>query len=162
MPITISIMILIMVTSVIGFINPIIKINLMLHPFSIYHHKQFYRLFTADLVHNDPVHLIINEAVIFFACGSLETYLHQHSASGSFLYLFIYLVSMLGGSVAIAIRHYKDFDYSSSGASGSAIGVMFGYMILQPHVIAFYLPVIGVLKISTGLFVLLSGLLFIS
>lgn len=157
MPITIAIMTLIMVTSVIGFINPIVKFNLMLHPFSIFHHKQVYRLITADFVHNDPIHLIINETVIFFACGNLETYLHGHYARGSFLFLSIYLISMLGGAIIIAIRYHKDFDYSSSGASGSAIGSMFGYMILQPHVAAFYLPIFGSIQNIYGAFLFVAG-----
>lgn len=115
----------------------------MLHPYSVINCKQIYRLFTADLIHNDPFHLIVNETVLYFASGSLEVYLNQHYIFGSLIFVFIYFVSMISGSLMVAWRYCKDFDYSSSGASGSAIGTMFGYMILQPHVAAFYLPLVG-------------------
>jgi len=154
-PVCLSIMITIFVVSVISFIKRSLFLKLILHPYSIVKEHQYYRIITADLVHNDFLHLLLNEFMLITFCANLEQFLRSKTSYGSLGFLVIYLLSCFSGAIAATIRHRKDFDYSSAGASGSIMGCMFSYIILQPNIIAYYVPGIGAVKNIHG------GLLFI-
>lgn len=120
--------------------------KLMLHPYSVVKEKEYYRLITSDFVHHDFMHLCLNELMIFAYCANLEQYLNKTSPIGSWEFLLIYVTSCVAGGIGVTIIHRKSFDYSSAGASGSVIGCLFSYTILQPDIIAFYLPGLGPIK----------------
>lgn len=129
--------------------------KMILHPYSIVKQKEYYRMISSAFVHNDLVHLLLNEAMIYGIGGNLEQYLRKSGPNGSFLFLFIYVVSGIFGALITTIRHRKQFDYSSAGASASILGIMMSFMILQPNYIAIYLPFVGGIKnIYTALFVI--------
>ena len=154
-PVCLSIMITIFVVSVISFIKRSLFLKLILHPYSIVKEHQYYRIITADLVHNDFLHLLLNEFMLITFCANLEQFLRSKTSYGSLGFLVIYLLSCFSGAIAATIRYRKDFDYSSAGASGSIMGCMFSYIILQPNIIAYFVPGIGAVKNIYG------GLLFI-
>ncbi len=145
-PVTCMLMLLILIFSMIGIMRRDVFMKMVLHPFSISKQRQYYRMFTADLVSNDLMHLVLNEFVLSFFGGNLEEEMNRRSAHGGLYFLFIYGCSWLFGTVYTILRNNNDFDFSSAGSSGSVLGCAFSYMILQPNVIACYLPVIGGLK----------------
>jgi membrane associated rhomboid family serine protease len=151
-PVCLSLTGLITVLGVFGLQNQRFYISFLLHPASIKRDNAWYRLVSGDFVHNDLVHLLIN-AFAFFAIGSeLEEYLRSTSAYGSLLFLVIYISSCFCGSFITFWKYRNDFTFSSAGASGSILGCMLGFMILQPYHVAFYLPVFGaVMNIYTAL-----------
>lgn len=154
MPVTVTMMIIMVLTSIAGFFNKAFLIKLIHHPVSMISGREYCRVLTSDLVHNDPIHLVVNEGMMLFICGTLETYLRAGSSYGSMIFAGIYLTSHLAGILATTIRHRRNFEYSSAGASGSICGCMMCFMILQPKVIAFYLPVVGgVTNLYAGLIV---------
>ena len=118
----------------------------MLHPESVVQGREYYRLLTSDLVHNDFGHLVLNEIMLFTYCVNLEAFLNDNHTNGSLLFLGIYLVSCLSGAVVTTLFHKWDEGYSSAGASGSIIGCLFSYTILSPNITAFYLPALGGVK----------------
>jgi len=135
--------------------------QLLLHPYSILNSGEYYRFFTGDLVHNDPVHLFINMMLLFTFGTRLEEYLISQSVIGSLYFLLIYGSSCLAGSLVTTIRHRKEEDFMNVGASGSIIGCMLGYVLLQPDIIAFYVPVLGGLKnIFGGLICIVAFMIF--
>jgi membrane associated rhomboid family serine protease len=142
-PVTLSLMFLIFVFGCYSFYSNRFFLKMLLHPYSIIKQKEYYRLITSDLVHNDFTHLLLNEVMIFTYCGRLEQFLNKRGNTGSEKFLLIYVVSCLTGAIIVSFRNYKDFGYSSAGASGSVFGCMFSYVILQPTVTAFYLPAVG-------------------
>lgn len=133
----------ILVISLAGFHNRGYVFRLFLHPVSIIRDRQYYRLFTSDLVHHNLFHLILNEAMLFTYGGNLETHLNRKLSFGSIRFSAIYIFSCLFASVFATIRNRRDFGYSSAGASGSIMGCLFGFTILQPGMVAFALPVVG-------------------
>jgi len=145
-PITCMMMLLILIFSVTGLFRRNIFMRMILHPSSIYKQRQYYRIFTAELVSNDVMHLLLNEAVLSFFGGNLEEELNRRSSHGWLDFLFIYGCSWFLGTVYTTMKHRNDFDFSSAGASGSVLGCAFSYMVLQPNVIACYLPFIGGLQ----------------
>lgn len=145
-PVTYLLMLIIAIFSTISLLKQSFFMKMILHPFSIVKHHQYYRFFTADLVHNDIIHLILNEFMLCLGGGGLEETLNQQSHWGSLQFIFIYLFSYFCGIAYTTIRHRNDFNFSSAGASGSIIGVLFSFIILKPDFIAFYLPGIGGIK----------------
>jgi membrane associated rhomboid family serine protease len=105
-----------------------------------------HRLITGDFVHNDLMHLLLNELMLYGICASLEEDLRHLYTNGSLRFLIIYLGSWIVGVTATTIRHRMDFDYSSAGSSGSILGCMMSYMMLEPAKIALYLPILGGVK----------------
>ena len=145
-PVSFVLMMLIFIFSCIAFYSQSFFMKMILHPYSVVKDKEYYRLFTSDFVHNDFMHLLLNEIMLYLICVNLEESLRMQSIYGSWQFLFIYLFSFFSGVFVTTIRHRKQFDYSSAGASGSIMGCMMSFMILKPNYIALYLPVIGGLK----------------
>ena len=142
-PITCLLAILILTFSVIGFYNKYFFYRMMLKPYHIARDHAYYQIFTADLVHISLQHLIVNEGSLLFICGSMEQHLRRSSAFGSIKFAAIYLASLLAGNLIAFYRNKSDPEYSTAGASGSIMGCLFGFMYLEPHTIAFYMPFIG-------------------
>lgn len=143
MPVTVVMMAVMLIAGVTGFRNRAFFMKLIHHPFSMINGREYFRALTSDLIHNDPVHLLVNECMMFFICGTLEAYLRKVTHYGSLIFTLIYVVSHMTGILVTTVRHRSDFEYSSAGASGSICGCMMAFMILQPKSTAFYLPVAG-------------------
>jgi len=159
MPVTIGLMVTILISTVTGFKHPGIYRKMVHHPNVMLNDRSYQRLITSDLVHNDVVHLLVNEGMAYYICGSLEEMLNGKSPHGSMEFMFIYAASHFSGILFTTIRHRNHFEYSSAGASGSILGCMMSYMILDPDYIAFYLPVFGGIRnIFAGLIVI-AGLI---
>ena len=159
MPVTTVLMGLMLITSLAGLIQPAFFVKLLLHPFSIWQEQQFYRLVAADWVHNDVVHLLINEFLLYAAGGTLESYLRKAGKAGSWQYVMIYLSSMLCGAIIVTLINRKDFKYSTAGASGSLVGCMLSFMMLQPYESGFYLPVVGAVNNMYSALIVIMGLI---
>jgi membrane associated rhomboid family serine protease len=134
---------------------------LMLHPNSIVKNKEYYRLLTADFVHNDILHLALNELTLYVFGSGLEEHLKLKGTHGSLQFLFIYFVSLLAAGIITTARHWKDFDYSTTGASGSIMGCMFGLLLLDPKGSGMDLVFVGpVENIYAGLFYIIFLILY--
>jgi len=153
------VMVIIAVFSLLSILNGNLFSRLLFHPYSVVYRKEYYRLVSGDLVHNDIIHLVISELIIGAMCSQLEWCLRSRSGYGGWFFLAIYFGSSLAGTIPASIRNFKDFGYSSAGASGSITGCIFSYIILRPNVIAYYLPVIGPVKNIYGGFYVLTGLI---
>ncbi|MCQ6957632.1 rhomboid family intramembrane serine protease [Mucilaginibacter aquariorum] len=134
---------IIIVVGLVALKNPRLFLAGIMHPASIKKEGQFYRLISSDFIHNDIVHLAINSFALFAVGSQLEEYLRSAGTAGSAWFLAVYFSSCLCGNFFTYLRHRNDFEFSSAGASGSVLGCMMAFMILQPYHIAFYLPVIG-------------------
>ncbi|WEA01780.1 rhomboid family intramembrane serine protease [Mucilaginibacter sp. SJ] len=129
--------------SLAGLLDRKFFMKLFFHPYSVVNDGQYYRLLSSDLVHVNWVHLLVNLLMLYAGCVGLEGFLSEKSAIGHLIFSGIYLVSHFVGIILITIRHYRDFGFSSAGASGSIMGCLFCYMVIQPDVVAFYVPVVG-------------------
>lgn len=145
-PVTIILMISLLFSTIASYVIKSLKINLLLHPASVIKEREYYRLVTADLIHHDLPHLLVNEVILFTYGSRLEDLLNQGNRHGSLDYVMIYFFSCISGSIATTIINRKDFGFSSAGASGSLIGCMFSYLLLKPGRIAFYAPVLGAIN----------------
>lgn len=77
---------------------------------------EWYRLFTATLLHADPIHLLFNAVGLFFGGVVLEGLL------GRAWLLSFFVVGALGGSIASIT--FNDPNIVSVGASGAIMGLL--------------------------------------
>lgn len=160
-PVTFILMLIILTVSSLGLLNKSVFGALMLHPYSIVKNREYYRIISADFVHNDVLHLVFNEFVLYAFGSGLEDHLRGRSGYGSLQFVFIYLVSLLTGGVIATMRHRKDFGYSTTGASGSVMGCMFSLILLVPKGTGLDIALIGPVKnIYAGLFYIIFLILF--
>jgi membrane associated rhomboid family serine protease len=83
---------------------------------------QWWRLFTSGFLHIGPIHLAVNMFSLWVIGKDFERVL------GRLRFLGIYLLSMIGGSVA-AYLFTAPFTYTA-GASGAVFGLMGGFTVL--------------------------------
>lgn len=112
--------------------------------------KEYIRLFSSGFLHGDWGHLIFNMLTLYFFS---EILLH---VMGSFNYLFIYIISLLGGSLLSLFMHRNHGNYAAIGASGAVAGVVFASIALTPT------SGIGMLFIPIFIPAWVYGLLYLS
>ncbi len=99
--------------------------------------KDYKRLITSGFLHVSWMHLIFNMIALYFFSSSLEAYI------GIANFLIIYFAGLLGGNLVSLFIHRFDSGYSSVGASGAVLAVMFSSIALFPgmSIGLFLLPV---------------------
>ena len=113
---------------------------LILHPASVIHKKEYYRILSAALVHNNILHLALNVLMLYVFCSGLE---ESVSGPGRLSLLLIIGNSLLAGHLLSLIVYRRDITYSCAGASGIAIGCMCSYLILHPFENHVSIPLMG-------------------
>lgn len=90
-----------------------------MYPEAVVADGEWYRLFICMFMHFGIEHLGNNMLILFFLGDNLER------AVGHIKYLFIYLLSGLGGSILSMLFMIQSQDYAvSGGASGAIFGVV--------------------------------------
>ncbi len=115
--------------SLLAFNNKRVFQSLILHPVSVIHKKEYYRILSSALVHNNMLHLGLNLLMLYVFCSGLE---ESASGPGRLGLLIIMGASLLAGHLLSVIAHRRDIAYSGAGASGIAIGCMCSYFIFHP------------------------------
>jgi membrane associated rhomboid family serine protease len=88
--------------------------------------KDYKRMITSGFLHVNWTHLVFNMIALFFFSGSIEGYL------GPFKFLLIYAAGLVGGNALSLFIHRYSGDYSSVGASGAILAVIFAAIALFP------------------------------
>lgn len=88
--------------------------------------REFHPLITSGLVHANGFHLLINMYVLFMFGRVMELTL------GPKLFLLLYIVSLLCGSLWPFIKYRRHPAYIAVGASGAISGLLFGFSLIYP------------------------------
>lgn len=98
--------------------------------------KDYKRLITSGFVHVSWQHLIMNMLSLYFFSGAV------YATFGPFMFIVVYLVSMVGGSLFSLLVHRYDGAYSAVGASGAVCGVVFASVAVFPdmQINIFFIP----------------------
>lgn len=103
--------------------------RLLFHPVSIIHKKEYYRLVSSALVHNNILHLGLNVFMLYVFCTGLEESIPRIE---QLAILLIIIGSLVAGNFLSLIVNRRDVAYSCAGASGIVIGCISSYMIFHP------------------------------
>ena len=94
-----------------------------------------YRNITSAFLHADIQHLIFNMVGLYFFAPVIINML------GQYVFVIIYLASLLFGSSLSYFFHKDNNNYSAIGASGAVTGVIYAAIVLWPDMlINFIIP----------------------
>lgn len=87
--------------------------------------KEYYRLLCAVFLHFDIEHLFNNMILLFFLGRIIE------KQTGHIVFIFIYLLSGVGGNLLSGFWEIRTVQYSvSTGASGAVFGLIGALLVL--------------------------------
>ena len=84
------------------------------------------RLLTSGFLHVDFAHLFFNMFTLYFFADVVFCWL------GSTLFVILYFISLVAGSLLALFFHKDEPFYSAVGASGAVTGVLYAAILLQP------------------------------
>ena len=130
--------IIVIVTSLISFTafsNQKIIDDLIFYPPAVTHRNQWYRFFTCGLIHADFGHLIFNMLSLYLFGRFVEDkFMEIFGDRGKWLYLAMYISSLLVSILPTYFKHKEDYAYRSLGASGAVSAVVFAGLMIAPYV----------------------------
>lgn len=121
----------------------------ILHPWSVVREKQYYRIFTAGLLHGSWMHLLFNMITYYYFVFPLETTI------GHWQFAVVYVGSLIAGSLSPVMRNKDNPDYYALGASGAISGALFSAVLYLIHNPAMQIMLFMVVPIPTWLFPIL-------
>jgi membrane associated rhomboid family serine protease len=126
----------ILVVSLLGLYKAprLIESNL-LRPHGLAQRGEYVTLVTSGFIHADLAHLLFN-SFTFWAFGfGLERHI------GTPQFVVLYVVGLLSSSVATWLIHRRQPGYSSLGASGAILAVLFASIVVFPTSSIFVMPI---------------------
>lgn len=126
--------------SMYGLADKKIFYRLVFHPASVIHKKEYYRIVSSGMVHNNIFHLSLNLVMLNVFCSGLE---EAVAGPGWLALCLIIFNSLVAGNMLSLLVYRRDLRYSCAGASAIAIGCMLSYMIFQPFESHVAIPMIG-------------------
>lgn len=130
-PITIALIAVTCVVSWLAFNNRKLMDRLILWPPAIERHKQYDRLVGYGFIHADFMHLLFNMFTLFFFGRYMEGTITELTGS-PLTYLGFYLAALVVSILPTYLKHQKDPNYRSLGASGAVSAVLFAFILIDP------------------------------
>ncbi|MBT2748898.1 MULTISPECIES: rhomboid family intramembrane serine protease [unclassified Lysobacter] len=119
--------------------------RLVLWPPGVERFRQYDRLLTHGFVHADWMHLLFNMITLYFFGRAVEGVFAQ--LVGQAMFVLFYLSAIVVAILPSYLRHRKDGNYVSLGASGAVSAVLFAFVLVDPWswIIVFVIPVPAVI-----------------
>jgi membrane associated rhomboid family serine protease len=106
---------------------------LIMNPYQITTHKQYYRLITSGFIHNDHMHLIVNMISLYFFGTAVEyVFLQKLGPAGQWYMVILYLLAIVISDLPTYLKHKNNPRYNSLGASGGVAAIVFAFIIFRP------------------------------
>ncbi|MEG3788539.1 rhomboid family intramembrane serine protease [Lysobacter sp. CCNWLW3] len=121
-----------------AFDKPKLMQRLILWPPAVERQRQYERLLTHGFVHADWPHLLFNMLTLYIFGRQIEQVLS--SMMGPLGFLFFYVSAIVVAILPTYLRHRRDANYSSLGASGGVSAVLFAFILLAPWTLI-YVPI---------------------
>ena len=102
----------------------------------IKYNKEWYRMITSGFMHMAIFHIAFN----MYALYSFGLYLEQSFQYyfgpdlGRIIYLLVYILSILGGSVYCYFAKSREANYLALGASGGVFGIVYIAVLMSPEI----------------------------
>ena len=142
-PAAYTILALIVVVSGLGLKGmPRIIESCLLRPFRVVRERALAPLITCGFVHADFAHLLFNSLTLYFFGPTLERTI------GTERFVALYFIGLVISSLGTVLKHRNNPEYTSLGASGAILAVLFAYIVYYPTnmlYLYFALPIPAVL-----------------
>lgn len=107
--------------------------KLMMNPYRIHHHKEYFRFITSGFIHKDHIHLIFNMFSFYFFGRAIESVFNNLFGSlGTIYFIVLYLAAIIVSDLPTYFKQKNDPGYNSLGASGAVSAVIFAFIIFEP------------------------------
>ena len=115
--------------------------------------NEYYRWLTSGFLHGGWIHLLINMFVLWQFGTIVEYYYNElfGNTTGPWLYLLIYLLTIVLANIPTYIKHRDNSSYSSIGASGAVSGIVVIYILFQPWQMLYLYGIIPIPGILAGI-----------
>jgi len=132
MNITLVIIIFTCLVSFMAWNNRSLFDKLIFNPYSVYHRKEYFRLFSSGLLHADMTHLFINMFVLYSFGRVIEQVYEKYMPLGLSMYIIFYVVSIAAANLKTLFDHKNNMWYNAVGASGAVSAVVFAFVLFAP------------------------------
>ena len=150
--ITIMLVVIISMTSILGFNNREVIRQFQFNAFQVYHKRQYYRMVTHALVHANWEHLLVNMIVLWSFGSVVEHYFEINFGGNSpWYYLTLFVGSIVLSSVWSLIKQRNNFYYNAIGASGAVSAVLFAAIFFNPWEPIYFFGVLPIPGIIFGI-----------
>ena len=123
-------------TSLVGlFGNTKLIDRCMFRPYWFLRRREYHTIVTSTLVHADLMHLLFN-MVTFWAFGFL-----LERTIGWVHFVSLYFAGMLISHVGTYIKHKREPEYASLGASGAILAILFAAIVFYPQNSLYIIPI---------------------
>ena len=151
---TFIIVIFTLAISIRAFYNKDMDDRLIFKPYQVYHRLEWYRIITHGFLHAGWMHLIINMLVLLSFGGTAEFAFNVMAQTTrmnypNLCYLTFYILSIVISSLTTLYKHMDHEWYSSVGASGAVLAVLFCSIFFDPKMT---LLIMGIIPIKAYLF----------
>ena len=138
---TLAIIAVTCLVSILAFNNAKLLDRLLFWPPAVARRHQYDRLLTHGFVHADGAHLLFNMITLYFFGGLVERLFTPYI--GGVGYVLFYLSAIVVAIIPTWLKHKRDANYRSLGASGAVSAVLFCFILVQPWSIiyVFVIPV---------------------
>jgi membrane associated rhomboid family serine protease len=156
MNLTLIIIVITAIISIQAFSNHGLMNRLILDPYQMFRSKQWYRFITSGFLHADWLHLIIN-MFVFFSFGSIveQYYSYFFGSAGKFMFVLLYLSSILAASASSYYGNRNNPSYRSLGASGAVSAITTTSILFEPMTKIYLYGIIGMPNIVAGILYLI-------
>lgn len=122
--------------------------KMMMNPYRIHHHKEYYRFVTSGFIHNDHMHLIFNMLSFYFFGLAIESEFEDVFGQffGVVYFIALYVIAIIVSDLPTYFKQKNNPGYNSLGASGAVSAIIFAFIIFEPLAdiyIYFALPIPG-------------------
>jgi membrane associated rhomboid family serine protease len=117
-----------------AFQNQQLLSSMLLEPYRVRHHNEFYRLLSHMLVHADFAHLAFNMMTLYFIGSYLEQIWQlQFGIYNARIYLILlYVIGGISATLWPMLRNQDNPSYRSLGASGAVSAILFAFILWDP------------------------------
>jgi membrane associated rhomboid family serine protease len=126
LPVTLLLIATVVIVTLVAWAYKPMQQGLTLTPYKVRTKGQVYRLLTAGWLHGDISHLMVNMFGLYFFTEHVVRVLDVPR------FLFLYISAVVVAFIPTTLRHMRDPDYHSVGASGAVAAVMFSAVLLNP------------------------------
>ncbi|MEP7058392.1 MAG: rhomboid family intramembrane serine protease [Caldimonas sp.] len=106
----------------------------LLRPYWLVPRREYATLVTSAFVHADAAHLLFNAFTFWAFAFQLERTI------GSARFVALYLFGLLASDAGTYLKHRREPDYRSLGASGAILAVLFASIVYRPTGSIYMLP----------------------
>jgi membrane associated rhomboid family serine protease len=129
------IFVLTIVVSFLALKSPSLIDKTVLRPYYLTRKGEWERLITSGFVHADLGHLLFNMITFWFFAFPLER------AIGTAKFVILYFLGLVLSDLGTWYKHRNNPEYSSLGASGAILAVLFASIVYNPSQSLFIFPI---------------------